>query len=106
MSTQLTDYRLDGIYRQRQDGFLMQRIKLAAGVFSSDQARAIAAASTRFGQGTILPLLEVTNISYNEIWLLIDTGEMFLSFEPFPWFQEASINKILYGETPSENHLF
>lgn len=31
----------------------MQRIKLAAGVISADQARAVAAASIRFGQGTI-----------------------------------------------------
>ena len=53
MSSQVTDYRLDGIYRQRQDGFFMQRIKLAAGVISADQARAVAAASARFGQGTI-----------------------------------------------------
>lgn len=53
MPTQSTDYRLDGIYRQRQDGFFMQRVKLAAGVISADQARAVAAASIRFGQGTI-----------------------------------------------------
>lgn len=31
----------------------MQRVKLAAGVISADQARAVAAASTRFGQGSI-----------------------------------------------------
>ncbi len=53
MTTPLTDYRLDGIYRQRQDGFFMQRVKLAAGVISADQARAVAETSTRFGQGTI-----------------------------------------------------
>jgi sulfite reductase beta subunit-like hemoprotein len=53
MSTAGSDYRLDGIYKQRQDGFFMQRIKLPAGVVSAGQARAIAAVSTRFGQGTI-----------------------------------------------------
>jgi ferredoxin-nitrite reductase len=53
MSTHTTDYRLDGIYRQRQDGYFMQRVKLAAGVISAGQARAVAAVSTRFGQGTI-----------------------------------------------------
>lgn len=53
MSTAITGYRLDGIYRQRQDGFFMQRVKLAAGVISADQARVVAAVSTRFGQGTI-----------------------------------------------------
>ncbi|GAC1447973.1 MAG: hypothetical protein PVSMB11_09390 [Desulfuromonadaceae bacterium] len=49
---------------------------------------------------------EVTNISCNGIWMLIDTREMFLPFEHFPWFQEASIKKILHVEMPSENHLY
>jgi ferredoxin-nitrite reductase len=53
MTTGTTEYRLDGIYRQRQDGFFMQRVKLAAGVISSTQARIVAAVSTRFGRGEI-----------------------------------------------------
>jgi len=53
MSAQITEYRLDGIYRQRQEGFFMQRVKLAAGVISSEQARAVATAATRFGKGTV-----------------------------------------------------
>ena len=53
MSAQPPDYRLDGIYLQRQSGFFMQRVKLAAGVISSDQARTVAAVSTRFGRGGI-----------------------------------------------------
>jgi len=31
---------------------------------------------------------------------------MFLPFEHFPWFQEASIKKILHVEMPSNNHLY
>jgi ferredoxin-nitrite reductase len=53
MSAQTNDYRLDGIYRQRQDGFFMQRVKLAAGVISAIQARTVASVATRFGQGTV-----------------------------------------------------
>ena len=49
----MTDYRLDGIYKQRQEGFYMQRVKLAAGVISASQSRTVAAVSTDFGQGTI-----------------------------------------------------
>jgi len=49
---------------------------------------------------------EVTNISCNGFWMLIDGQEMFLSFELFPWFQEASIKKILHVEMQSENHLY
>ena len=53
MSAQPKDYRLDGIYRQRQEGFFMQRVKLAAGVISAGQARVVAAAAARFSQGMI-----------------------------------------------------
>ena len=53
MSVQASEYRLDGIYRQRQDGFFMQRVKLAAGVISAAQARTVADIAERFGRGTI-----------------------------------------------------
>lgn len=53
MSTHTQEYRLDGIYRQRQEGFYMQRVKLTAGVISADQARAVASVSTRFGKGVL-----------------------------------------------------
>jgi ferredoxin-nitrite reductase len=53
MTTATTNYRLDGIYKQRQDNFYMQRVKLTAGVISAIQARAVADVSTRFGQGAI-----------------------------------------------------
>jgi len=45
--------RLDGIYPQRQEGFYMQRVKLAAGVISAEQARKVAEISTHYGRGTI-----------------------------------------------------
>jgi sulfite reductase (ferredoxin) len=53
MSAQASEYRLDGIYRQRQDGFFMQRVKLAAGVISAGQARVVAAVASRFGRGEV-----------------------------------------------------
>lgn len=53
MTTVGAEYRLDGIYKQRQEGFYMQRVKLPAGVISAGQARTVAAISTRFGQGTV-----------------------------------------------------
>jgi ferredoxin-nitrite reductase len=53
MSTAGEEYRLDGIYKQRQAGFYMQRVKLPAGVISAAQARTVAAVSNRFGQGTV-----------------------------------------------------
>jgi len=53
MSQAGSEYRLDGIYLQRQAGFFMQRVKLAAGVISSEQARTVAAVAERFGKGTL-----------------------------------------------------
>jgi ferredoxin-nitrite reductase len=53
MSTAGTEFRLDGIYKQRQPSFYMQRVKLPAGVISANQARTVAAVSTHFGQGTV-----------------------------------------------------
>ncbi len=53
MSSAGSDYRLDGIYKQRQEGFYMQRVKLPAGVVAAGQARTVAAVSTRFGQGAV-----------------------------------------------------
>jgi hypothetical protein len=56
--------------------------------------------------GTSVSPAEVTNISSNGIWILIESQELFLAFEHFPWFQEASIKKILHVEMPSKNHLY
>ena len=53
MTRELQDYRLDGAYRQKQDDFLMQRIKLAAGTISSNQSRMVADLADRYGQGAI-----------------------------------------------------
>ncbi|MDD2898310.1 MAG: nitrite/sulfite reductase [Desulfuromonadaceae bacterium] len=53
MSTAGSEYRLDGIYKQRQPGFYMQRVKLPAGVISANQARTVAAVSSHFGHGAV-----------------------------------------------------
>jgi sulfite reductase (ferredoxin) len=53
MAAEERNFRLDGVYRQRQEGFLMQRVKLPAGVISSLQARAVAEAADRFGKGVL-----------------------------------------------------
>jgi len=53
MTQQAPNYRLDGVYPQRQKGFFMQRVKLPAGVLSSDQATAVADVAERYGRGII-----------------------------------------------------
>ncbi|RUQ34880.1 MAG: DUF2442 domain-containing protein [Candidatus Competibacteraceae bacterium] len=51
-------------------------------------------------------LVEVTNISRYGLWLLLEDEELFLPFAEFPWFREATIQKILHVELPSPNHLY
>lgn len=53
MTTTQQDYRLDGIYRQRQEGYFMQRVKLPAGVIAAVQARSVAAVAERYAKGEL-----------------------------------------------------
>lgn len=47
---------------------------------------------------------EVTHVSSNGIWLLAHDRERFLSFDDFPWFQNAPIGKVLNVVEPHEGH--
>ena len=49
---------------------------------------------------------EVTNVSTNGVWLLLDGREMFLAFAGFPWFEHATIRQICQVERPSPHHLY
>ena len=50
--------------------------------------------------------VEVEAISRHGIWILVDHEELFLSFEDFPWFQDAPVSGILHVERPRENYLY
>ncbi len=56
--------------------------------------------------GTAISAVEVTNVSPHGLWLLLDEREVFLSYDKFPWFREASIGKIVHVELPSPHHLY
>jgi hypothetical protein len=49
--------------------------------------------------------VEVTNISQHGFWLLLDGRELFLPFEEFPWFKQASVDSIVRLEQPRPGHL-
>jgi ferredoxin-nitrite reductase len=53
MSIDLQNYRIEGVYRQRQDGFFMQRIKLPGGVISAEQALQVADLAERHARGVV-----------------------------------------------------
>ena len=50
--------------------------------------------------------VEVTNISRHGIWLLLDDRELFLPFEQFPWFEQATVGEIHQVERPQPDHLY
>ena len=56
--------------------------------------------------GTVTSEVEVTNISRHGFWLLLESRELFLPFEEFPWFQGAAVESILKVERPQPHHLF
>lgn len=56
--------------------------------------------------GTSTFPVEVTNVSRNGLWLLVGDEELFLPFEHFPWFREASIEKISVIERQTADHLY
>jgi hypothetical protein len=56
--------------------------------------------------GTATFPVEVSHISKNGLWLLLEDEELLLSYEQFPWFRKATIEQISHVERPSKNHLY
>ena len=56
--------------------------------------------------GTSTSAAEVTNISRHGVWVLVDERELFMPFEDFPWFRNASIGSVLKLERPQPHHLY
>src|ERR1700736_2661228 len=56
------------------------------------------------GPGT--SLAEVTNVSPHGFWLFIGERELFVPFNQFPWFREASVREITNVQLPSPHHLY
>lgn len=59
--------------------------------------------SGALGRGTFPA--EVTNVSAHGFWLFVGEREMFVAFEKFPWFRDASIRAITNVQLPSPHHL-
>ena len=49
--------------------------------------------------------VEVTNVSPQGFWLLLDGRELFLDFKRFPWFLDATIRALTHVERPHPWHL-
>lgn len=59
--------------------------------------------SANIGTSTSGP--EVTDISPFGIWILYQAKEYFLTFEEFPWFQNASVQKVFHVTEEGPEHL-
>lgn len=57
-------------------------------------------------RGTTISQAEVTHVSKHGFWLLLDTEELLVPFEYFPWFKKATIEQLSDVEWPSANHLY
>jgi hypothetical protein len=43
-------------------------------------------------------------VSSHGVWLLAHGKELFMSYQDFPWFKDASISQVLHVEEPSPGH--
>jgi hypothetical protein len=56
--------------------------------------------------GTSISEAEITNISRQGVWLLIDDRELFMPFSDFPWFADAPVGAVLNVSRPTPEHLY
>ena len=59
--------------------------------------------SARLGKS--ISSVEVTNVGPKGFWLLLDGRELYLPFDLFPWFRDASIGQVVNVERPFLHHL-
>ena len=55
--------------------------------------------------GTGTSAIEVANVSPHGFWLLIVSEELFVPFDKFSWFRNASIDQLTRVELPTPHHL-
>jgi hypothetical protein len=56
--------------------------------------------------GIITSVAEVTHVSKNGFWLLLDAEELLVPFEEFPWFRKATIEQLSDVQWPTPDHLY
>jgi hypothetical protein len=56
--------------------------------------------------GKNISKVEITNISANGVWLLTEDKELFMSYEDFPWFKDATVAAIISVEEPQRGHFY
>ena len=49
---------------------------------------------------------DATDVSAHGYWLFVGARELFVPFQHFPWFRDASIRSITNVQLPSPHHLY
>jgi len=57
-------------------------------------------------RGKITSDVEVTNVTPTGFWLILDERELFIAYDKFPWFQDATVREIASVQRPSPGHLY
>ena len=58
------------------------------------------------GHGKPTSGVELSNVSAHGMWLIVDERELYLPFDEFPWFRDASVAALADIERPNRRHLF
>ena len=56
--------------------------------------------------GTVTSVAEVTHVSKHGFWLLLDSEELLVPFDQFPWFKKATIEQLSEVLWPTPDHLY
>lgn len=56
--------------------------------------------------GTDTSAVEVSVVSTQGFWLLLEREELFVPYAEFPWFKKATIEQLTEVEHPSVDHLY
>ncbi len=56
--------------------------------------------------GTVISPVEVSGVTRNGFWLLLDDEELFIAFTDFPWFRAATVASLFNVERPQPHHLY
>ena len=49
---------------------------------------------------------EVLNVSPHGFWLLVTGRELFLAYDDFPWFRNATVSQLFHVELHHQDHLY
>ena len=55
--------------------------------------------------GVATSTVEILNVSPHGFWLMVGNREFFLSYEDFPWFQNATLKQLFNVELHHAEHL-